>query len=58
MLGRVRPRTAALSCSPHPTPPRPLLQRRGIKLNPITTLYLIAPCCFAFLCFPFVSELG
>ncbi|PRW59075.1 sugar phosphate phosphate translocator [Chlorella sorokiniana] len=31
-----------------------LLQRRGIKLNPITTLYLIAPCCFAFLCVPFV----
>lgn len=30
-----------------------LLQRRGIKLNPITTLYLIAPCCFAFLCIPF-----
>jgi hypothetical protein len=33
-----------------------LLQRRGIKLNPITTLYLIAPCCFAFLCVPFVSS--
>ena len=33
-----------------------LLQRRGVKLNPITTLYLIAPCCFAFLCVPFVSE--
>jgi hypothetical protein len=31
------------------------VQRRGIKLNPITTLYLIAPCCFAFLCIPFVS---
>ncbi len=30
-------------------------QRRGIKLNPITTLYLIAPCCFVFLCVPFVS---
>ncbi|KAI7842150.1 hypothetical protein COHA_004173 [Chlorella ohadii] len=30
-----------------------LLQRRGIKLNPITTLYLIAPCCFVFLCVPF-----
>ncbi|KAL4418768.1 hypothetical protein ABPG77_010373 [Micractinium sp. CCAP 211/92] len=30
-----------------------LLQRRGIKLNPITTLYLIAPACFAFLCIPF-----
>lgn len=34
-------------------PPCP--QRRGIKLNPITTLYLIAPCCFVFLCVPFVS---
>ena len=32
------------------------LQSRGLKLNPITTLYLIAPCCFAFLCVPFVSE--
>lgn len=31
-----------------------LLQRRGLKLNPITTLYYIAPCCFAFLLLPFV----
>jgi hypothetical protein len=23
-----------------------LLQRRGLKLNPITTLYYVAPCCF------------
>ncbi len=30
-----------------------LLQARGIKLNPVTTLYYIAPACFAFLCFPF-----
>ena len=30
-----------------------LLQRRGLKLNPITTLYYIAPCCFAFLLVPF-----
>ena len=43
----------------HPCPNCPLQcpnpQRRGIKLNPITTLYLIAPCCFVFLCVPFVS---
>lgn len=26
-----------------------LLQKKGIKLNPIATLYYIAPCCFAFL---------
>jgi hypothetical protein len=24
-----------------------LLQSKGIKLNPITTLYYVAPCCFA-----------
>ncbi len=30
-----------------------LLQQRGIKLNPITTLYYIAPACFAFLLIPF-----
>ncbi|PNH09408.1 putative sugar phosphate/phosphate translocator [Tetrabaena socialis] len=30
-----------------------LLQARGIKLNPVTTLYYIAPACFGFLCFPF-----
>lgn len=30
-----------------------LLQSRGTKLNPITSLYYIAPCCFAFLAVPF-----
>ena len=30
-----------------------LLQQRGIKLNPITTLYYIAPACFCFLLLPF-----
>jgi len=30
-----------------------LLQSRGIKLNPITSLYYIAPCCFVFLAIPF-----
>eukprot|EP00891_Asterochloris_glomerata_P003318 jgi/Astpho2/3318/e_gw1.00054.52.1_t len=30
-----------------------LLQRRGLKLNPITTLYYVAPCCLAFLVLPF-----
>jgi len=29
-----------------------LLQQRGIKLNPVTTLYYIAPACFAFLLVP------
>jgi hypothetical protein len=32
-----------------------LLQSRGLKLNPITTLYYVAPCCFAFLLLPFFS---
>lgn len=30
-----------------------LLQSRGLKLNPITTLYYVAPCCFVFLLIPF-----
>lgn len=30
------------------------LQSRGLKLNPITTLYYVAPCCFFFLLFPFI----
>ncbi|GLC45866.1 hypothetical protein PLESTB_001447500 [Pleodorina starrii] len=30
-----------------------LLQASGIKLNPVTTLYYVAPACFAFLCIPF-----
>lgn len=30
-----------------------LLQKRGIKMNPISTLYHIAPCCFVFLFLPF-----
>lgn len=30
-----------------------LLQRRGIKMNPVSTLYHIAPCCFVFLFLPF-----
>lgn len=29
-----------------------LLQRRGLSLNPITTMYYIAPASFAFLCVP------
>ena len=29
------------------------LQKRGIKLNPVSTLYHIAPCCFVFLFLPF-----
>jgi len=31
-----------------------LLQSRGLKLNPITTLYYVAPCCFGFLLIPFM----
>lgn len=30
-----------------------LLQRQGLKLNPLTTLYYVAPACFIFLCVPF-----
>ena len=30
-----------------------LLQARGIKLNPVTTLYYVAPACFGFLSVPF-----
>lgn len=30
-----------------------LLQSRGLKLNPVTTLYYVAPCCFGFLLVPF-----
>jgi drug/metabolite transporter (DMT)-like permease len=34
-----------------------LLNSKGIKLNPITSLYYIAPCCLVFLTFPwFVME--
>ncbi len=29
------------------------IQKRGIKLNPVSTLYHIAPCCFVFLFLPF-----
>lgn len=32
-----------------------LLQSRGIKLNPITTLYYVAPACAACLCLPFAA---
>ncbi|KAG7667588.1 hypothetical protein Ndes2526B_g03594 [Nannochloris sp. 'desiccata'] len=32
-----------------------LLQSRGLKLNPITTLYYVAPCCFMFLLLPFFA---
>ena len=32
-----------------------LLQRRGIKLNPVTTMYYVSPVCFAFLVVPFVA---
>lgn len=32
-----------------------LLQGRGLRLNPITTLYYVAPCCFVFLLIPFFA---
>lgn len=31
-----------------------LLQKKGVRLNPIATLYYIAPCCFVFLLVPFL----
>ncbi|KAJ7549166.1 hypothetical protein O6H91_07G043300 [Diphasiastrum complanatum] len=31
-----------------------LLTSKGITLNPITSLYYVAPCCFAFLCIPWI----
>ncbi|KAL0013788.1 hypothetical protein SO802_000857 [Lithocarpus litseifolius] len=31
-----------------------LLNSRGINLNPITSLYYVAPCCLVFLCFPWL----
>ncbi|KAM1843372.1 hypothetical protein ACFX13_017939 [Malus domestica] len=31
-----------------------LLNAKGISLNPITSLYYVAPCCFVFLCVPWV----
>ena len=30
------------------------MQSRGLKLNPITTLYYVSPCCFAFLLAPWL----
>ena len=35
-----------------------LLQRRGIKLNPITTMCYVAPACLLFLLVPFVFVEG
>ena len=34
------------------------MQKRGLKLNPITSLYYIAPCCLAFLSIPWVLVEG
>lgn len=31
-----------------------LLQRKGVKLNPVSTLYYVAPCSLVFLIVPFV----
>lgn len=31
-----------------------LLNGKGISLNPITSLYYVAPCCFVFLCVPWL----
>ncbi len=47
----------ALACLTTPTvPPLPkpqvLLQKRGLRLNPVTTLYYVAPCCLGFLAIP------
>lgn len=36
-----------------------MLQKKGVKLNPISTLYYVAPCCFVFLIAPFfIFEAG
>ena len=32
-----------------------LLQRRGLRLNPVTALYYIAPCCLGFLTVPWAA---
>jgi hypothetical protein len=32
-----------------------LLQSCGLELNPVTTLYYVAPCCFMFLLIPFMA---
>lgn len=32
-----------------------LLTSKGISLNPITSLYYVAPCCFGFLCIPWIA---
>lgn len=43
--------------TPPPTPQHPTpnpQQSRGLKLNPITTLYYVAPCCFGFLLVPWL----
>ena len=48
------PYTPTLSCATLPSPTHlPNLQKRGIKMNPVSTLYHIAPCCFVFLFLPF-----
>ena len=44
----------SLHCPVHPEVHRiTTLQKRGIKMNPVSTLYHIAPCCFVFLFLPF-----
>jgi hypothetical protein len=32
-----------------------LLQKRGLRLNPVTTLYFVAPCCLGFLTIPWAA---
>ena len=32
-----------------------LLQRRGLRLHPVTTLYYVAPCCLGFLALPWAA---
>jgi hypothetical protein len=43
--------TSAQGGPPYPSAIRApaALQSRGLKLNPVTTLYFVAPCCFCFL---------
>lgn len=49
--GRRQPRPDP-HAKPAPSRPQVLLQKRGLQLNPVTTLYYVAPCCLGFLLLP------
>ncbi|KAK9805398.1 hypothetical protein WJX73_000561 [Symbiochloris irregularis] len=52
LIGVLLQLTAVITESSRLTLVQILLQRKGTRLNPITTLYYIAPCSFAFLAVP------